>query len=103
MENLTMEELEANLVLIGQSPKDFGRLDLIVRRPAVDQREVLAEGTLDLRLGLAGDGWSSRKGLKMDGGLPNPDTTIDPDELARDRIAGADERALASGRRPALC
>jgi MOSC domain-containing protein YiiM len=76
MENLTMEELEANLALIGQSPRDFGRLDLIVRRPAVDQREVLAEGTLDLRLGLAGDGWSARKGLKMDGGLPNPDRQL---------------------------
>ena len=38
--HLTPEELEAGLDLIRQSPGDRGVLELIVRRPAVGQREV---------------------------------------------------------------
>lgn len=76
MRHLTVKEIEANLGLIGQSPKDFGRLELIVRRPDVDKREVLNEARLDLRLGLVGDTWSSRKSSRAVDGLPNPDTQL---------------------------
>ena len=37
-----------------------GRLELIVRRPAVDAREVLPEARLDPVVGLEGDGWAAR-------------------------------------------
>jgi hypothetical protein len=76
MRNLTLEELEANLGLISRSPVDSGRLDLIVRRPAVDEREVLAEGILDLRLGLVGDTWSSRSSSGTSGGSLNTDRQL---------------------------
>ncbi len=56
--HLTTAELEAGLAAIRQSPRDGGTLELIVRRPAVDGREVLAEGELDLQQGLVGDTWS---------------------------------------------
>ena len=46
---LTTAELEAGLDYIRQAPRDAGVLELIVRRPAVDGREVLEEGELDLR------------------------------------------------------
>jgi hypothetical protein len=57
---LTMTELEAGLADIRCSPRDGGPVALIVRRPNIEAREVLQEGTLDLVLGLAGDGWSVR-------------------------------------------
>ena len=37
-----------------------GRVELVVRRPAHGEREVLDEGTLDLAEGLVGDNWSTR-------------------------------------------
>jgi len=53
-------ELEAGLDHVLAAPSDEGVLELIVRRPAVDEREVLEEAELDLELGLVGDSWSSR-------------------------------------------
>ena len=46
MKHLTMAELEAGLDEIRQSPKDAGVLELIVRRPRIEEREVLEEGEL---------------------------------------------------------
>src|SRR5512143_3242108 len=57
---LTMEQLEAGLDHIRQSPKDNGTLELIVRRPGVDEREPLTEATLDVNDGLLGDNWKTR-------------------------------------------
>ena len=53
-------ELGAGLDHVRAAPSDEGVLELIVRRPAVDEREVLEEAELDLELGLVGDSWSSR-------------------------------------------
>jgi MOSC domain-containing protein YiiM len=71
IKTMTLEELEANLSLLLQSPKDLGPLELIVRRPGLDEREVLPEGNLDLRLGLVGDTWISRKGPGTPDGSAN--------------------------------
>ena len=54
MKHLTMAELEAGLDEIRQSPTDEGLLQLIVRRPRVDAREVLEEGELHPSEGLVG-------------------------------------------------
>jgi hypothetical protein len=59
-DRLTLGELEAGLEHIRQSPKDNGVLELIVRRPQPEQREVLSQGRLDLIEGLQGDNWKSR-------------------------------------------
>ena len=60
------EHLEVGLAHVREAPADVGTLELIVRRPATDLREVLEEGELDLEVGLVGDKWS-RHGSK-----PNP-------------------------------
>ena len=57
--HLTPAELEAGLATLRQAPKDEGRLELIVRRPAVEEREVVDEAVLDLELGLVGDCWQA--------------------------------------------
>jgi MOSC domain-containing protein YiiM len=75
MEHLTVEALEAGLDEIRRSPADGGRVELIVRRPAVDAREVLTEGWLDQTEGLVGDSWRDRATRRGDGS-PDPDLQI---------------------------
>jgi hypothetical protein len=57
VEHATPEELRARLEHIRSAPADHGTLELIVRRPAENEREVLDEGQLDLQVGLVGDRW----------------------------------------------
>jgi hypothetical protein len=51
---------DSRLDQVHASPPDEGRLELIVRRPAQDEREILVEAQLDLELGLLGDRWATR-------------------------------------------
>jgi hypothetical protein len=69
--HLTLEELEAGLDNVRRSPKDGGGLEMIVRRPATDEREVLEMGELNAQEGLAGDNWRARVGYG-DGKGPLP-------------------------------
>ena len=72
----TMTELEAGLDQIRQSPKDSGVLELIVRRPAVGEREVLAVGELSQSDGLVGDTWQDRPSARSADGLAHPDMQL---------------------------
>lgn len=73
---LSTEELEQGLDDILQSPKDNCVLELIVRRPAVEEREVVAEGMLDCEQGLVGDNWLSRGSRHMPDGTADPEMQI---------------------------
>ncbi|MGL5809815.1 MAG: MOSC domain-containing protein [Nocardioides sp.] len=48
------------LTEVRAAPTDRGTVDLVVRRPAVDEREILTEAVLDVEAGLVGDNWLSR-------------------------------------------
>lgn len=72
----SIEMLNRCLDHIGQSPADAGVLALIVRRPQVDAREVLAEGLLTLDEGLAGDSWRVRRSSRTADGSPHPDMQL---------------------------
>jgi hypothetical protein len=76
VKHLTMEELEAGLEEIYRSPKDEGVLKLIVRRPQTEEREVLAEGELDLEEGLVGDNWRSRGSSSTADGSAHPEMQL---------------------------
>ena len=76
MKHLTTQELEAGLEQVRQSPKDDGVLELIVRRPASEQREVLSEAQLDPIEGLIGDTWKSRGSRKTTDGSAHPDMQL---------------------------
>jgi MOSC domain-containing protein YiiM len=56
----TRAAVEAGLDAVRAAPRDEGVVELIVRRPAVDEREIVDEAMLDLEDGLLGDNWSSR-------------------------------------------
>jgi len=74
--HLTTEELEAALDHLRQAPKDEGVIELIVRRPEEDLREVLDEAELDISLGLIGDNWKVRGSSKTPDGSAHPEMQI---------------------------
>ena len=74
--HLTTAELEAALDHLRQTPKDDGVIHLIVRRPEVDQREVIDEAELDTELGMIGDNWKVRGSKRTPDGSAHPDMQI---------------------------
>ena len=97
MEHLSTDQLEAGLDQIRESPLDSGTVELIVRRPAEDEREVLAEGELTLEEGLVGDNWRARGSRHSTDGSADPDTQLNVmNSRCVALLAGhADRRALA--------
>lgn len=57
---LTTAEIERGLERVRLSPQDEGTVELIVRRPDVDRREVVEEAYLEPDKGLVGDNWLVR-------------------------------------------
>jgi MOSC domain-containing protein YiiM len=57
--HLDLSALEAGLDEIRRSPVDDGKVELIVRRPAENERETVSEAHLDTTAGLVGDAWRS--------------------------------------------
>lgn len=94
MRHRTAEELAAGLATVRLAPADDGVVEQIVRRPAVEEREALAEGHLTPEDGLAGDTWRQR------GSRSRPDGSADPERQltlvnARyaDLVSGGDRAA----------
>ncbi|MDH3189034.1 MAG: MOSC domain-containing protein [Acidimicrobiia bacterium] len=54
------EELQGFLDNILAAPTEQGRIEMIVRRPESDQREVVDSARLDTEQGLIGDNWRQR-------------------------------------------
>jgi len=69
----TADQLAAALSTISGAPRQVGRVELIVRRPANLEREVIELGQLDPAVGLVGDNWSIRPSKT---GAPNPNAQV---------------------------
>ena len=76
VKHLTTNELVEGLALLGQSPSDAGRLELIVRRPRIGDRELLEEAELDVARGLVGDNWHERGSSRTADGSAHPEMQI---------------------------
>lgn len=74
MEHLTPEQLQAGLAEIKASPNDEGRLEMIVIRPATDERRVLESCQLTTERGCEGDDW--REGYLDTRVTPDPQTQL---------------------------
>ena len=74
--HLKAEELLAGLDHIRRSPNDEGVLELIVRRQAINDREVIEQAELDLIQGLVGDTWNRRRSTSTPDGSPNLEMQI---------------------------
>jgi len=68
-----METLRAGLPHVRQSPRDNGRLAMIVSRPAVNERVTMNTAVLTHTNGLKGDTWRERESRY---GEPDPDRQI---------------------------
>lgn len=98
MKHRTTAELEAGLDAIRSAPSDEGSLAMIVRRPAVDQREVLQEGKLDPVEGLMGDTWKVRGSTFPADFGPDPETQLNVmNARAIALIAGDPDRWALAG------
>ena len=73
---ITSDVLQAGLDHIRSAPRERGTLDLIVRRPVVDERQVLEEAELDLESGLVGDSWGFRSSSATADGRADPEAQL---------------------------
>jgi len=71
---LRRDELDRGLARVRSAPVEVGTLELIARRPAIEERELLEEAELDLQAGMIGDIWSERPSSKT--GAPNPEAQV---------------------------
>jgi len=85
MPHRTQEELEAGLEEVLAAPREQGTVELVVRRPATDQREILDVGELDPARGLIGDSWERRGSSRTPDHSPHPEMQI---TLMSARVAG---------------
>jgi hypothetical protein len=69
-------DLARHLDDVRAAPADEGRIEMIVRRPAVDAREVVSEAVLDPLVGLVGDDWLVRGSDSMADGSADPDAQL---------------------------
>ena len=76
VKHLSAEELEAGLAEIRRSPRDEGRVALIVRRPRTEEREILEQAELDVALGLVGDNWQARGSSSTKDGAAHPEMQL---------------------------
>jgi hypothetical protein len=90
-------ELEAALDEFRSAPASLGTVDLVVARPVEDERVVLAEGVLDVEVGLVGDNWSSRGSKMTDDGAAHPEMQLNVINARLSRFVAVDpaRRALA--------
>jgi hypothetical protein len=95
--HVTVSRLEEGLDQVRRSPTDAGRVELIVRRPTVDEREVLDEGILDLVDGLVGDSWRIRGSSRTADGTAHPDMQLNVINARLSSLVAVDpdRRALA--------
>ena len=97
MEHLSRERLVAGLDQIRSSPQAGGRLVLLVRRPAVGERDMPAEAVLDEVNGLDGDSWLARGSASMPDGSADPlrQVTVMNARVAELVAGGTDRMPLA--------
>ena len=74
--HLSIAELEAGLDHIRRSPKDEGKVMLIVRRPDTEKRETPESCQVDLLEGLVGDNWKARGDKQTPDGSANINAQI---------------------------
>lgn len=96
--HLTTEQLDAGLDHVRRAPADSGTLLMIVRRPDIDQREVLPVGDLDVDVGLVGDTWNVRGSASTPDGSSNPEAQVTIiNSRALDLMAQSEDRWQLSG------
>ena len=74
--HLDTAALENGLDVIRRAPRDVGTVELIVRRPVPEEREVVAQAQLDPAAGLVGDCWLQRGSRATEDGSAHRDMQL---------------------------
>jgi tRNA (Thr-GGU) A37 N-methylase len=91
-------DTDAWLAEVRRSPADHGVLAMIVSRPAVGEREVIAQGELDPAVGLVGDNWLERGSRSTPDGSAELDAQLNIMNIRCARlVAGDDARVPLAG------
>ena len=91
MEHRSTDELRGRLDWVRASPSDSGIVELIVRRPEIDGREILEVGTLIVGEGLEGDNYLARGNPKTPDGAADPEAQLNiMNSRAITAVAGPD-------------
>lgn len=98
MRHRTPEEMQAGLEHIRRSPTDNGRLEMVVIRPAEDERKVLESAQLHPDHGVVGDNWATRGSPATDDGAAHPDMQLNIiNSRLIDLLAGTRDRWQLAG------
>ena len=89
--HLDTASLEAGLDEIRRSPTERGTLELIVRRPEIDRREILDEAELSTTEGVVGDTWLVRGSGRTSDGSAHPDMQLNVINARLSRLVGGDD------------
>lgn len=96
--HLSTKDISDAIENVLATPKDRGVLELIVRRPSVNKREVTGSGVLDVENGLVGDNWLTRGSSRTDNGLGHPEMQLNLMNIRfAELIAGSRERVPLAG------
>jgi hypothetical protein len=96
VEHASLTALRAGLEVLRGAPSASGVIELVVRRPTIERREVIEEAVLDVEQGLVGDNWFVKPSSKT--GAPNPEAQLTlMSARAAALIAGARERWPLAG------
>jgi len=98
MDHPDLTTLQSGLAEVDHSPQDGGRLELIVRRPSVSERETLTAARLDEVEGLVGDSWRARGSSSTPDGSPNPKAQLTLMNIrVANLVAGTPDRVPLAG------
>lgn len=76
MEYVTLSEIEQRLEWVLAAPAERGRVEALVVRPAVDQRESLERVMFSPQQGVVGDNWLTSCWKKLPNGESDPDVQV---------------------------
>ncbi len=98
MDHRSTADLQSAIDEFRAVPSDVGTLALVVRRPAVDEREVLDEAQLTVAEGVAGDTWNIRGSGRTADGTSHPDMQLNVmNARFAEYVAGGTERMPLAG------
>lgn len=98
MGHRTTEELEGALEDFRAAPAQDGTLELVLRRPAEGEREILDDARLTFGDGVEGDTWKVRGSRRTADGSSHPDMQLNVMNARFGRfIAGDPERMALAG------
>lgn len=86
-------DLEAGMAALRNAPRDGGLLELIVARPATNQRTLLDEVWLSPEGGVDGDNWAKGCWKSLSDGRPHPDVQVTIMSSRAARLVMGDDKA----------